>query len=150
MRLKDKVALITGAASGMGRSTALLFAREGARVMVADMLEAEGRQVVAEIEAAGGQAMFQPLDVPEEDHWEAAMAAVLARWVRLDILVQYAGISGKATSAAIDEVLMIDPPPLFSMSGMAYFMPRKTPLRLTAMVRSKSSSLQSAVLARPP
>ena len=105
MRLAGKVALITGAASGMGRATAKLFAEHGARVMVADMLEVEGAQVVAEITAAGGEAMFQRLDVPEEDQWQAALAAILARWGRLDVLVQYAGISGSNTNNLFDTAL---------------------------------------------
>ncbi len=105
MRLAGKVALITGAASGMGRATAGLFAEHGARVMVADMLEPEGAQVVAEIAAAGGEAIFQPLDVAEEPQWEAALAAVLARWGRLDVLVQYAGISGSNTNNLFDTAL---------------------------------------------
>jgi NAD(P)-dependent dehydrogenase (short-subunit alcohol dehydrogenase family) len=105
MRLKDKVALITGAASGMGRCTALLFAAEGARVMLADMLEAEGAAAAAEIAAAGGEALFQKLDVPEEEQWEAAMAALLARWGRLDVLVNYAGISGSNTNNLYDTAL---------------------------------------------
>ena len=105
MRLAGKVTLITGAASGMGRSTALLFAEQGARVAVADMLEAEGRQVVAEIIAAGGEAFFQALDVPEEGQWEAALAAVLAAWGRLDVLVNYAGISGSNTNNLYDTAL---------------------------------------------
>jgi 3(or 17)beta-hydroxysteroid dehydrogenase len=105
MRLKDKVALITGAASGMGRSTALVFAREGAKVAVADMLEAEGRAVVAEIKAGGGEAIFLSLDVAEEPQWEAALAAVLGEWGRLDVLVNYAGISGSNTNNLYDTAL---------------------------------------------
>ncbi len=105
MRLAGKVALITGAASGMGRATAKLFAEQGARVLVADMLEVEGHQVVAEIVAVGGEAAFQKLDVPSEEDWEAALAAVLARWGRLDVLVQYAGISGSNTNNLYDTAL---------------------------------------------
>ena len=63
MRLAGKVALITGGASGMGQSEATIFAREGARVVVADLLEAEGRDVVASITKAGGQARYVKLDV---------------------------------------------------------------------------------------
>ena len=63
MRLAGKVALITGGASGMGQSEATIFAREGARVVVADVLEFEARQVVEKIAAAGGQARFVKLDV---------------------------------------------------------------------------------------
>ena len=71
-----RTAIVTGAASGMGAATARLFAREGARVAVADMLEDEGRAVVAAIAAAGGTAQFIRLDVTEEAQWEAAIAAV--------------------------------------------------------------------------
>ncbi len=78
MRLADKVALITGAASGMGASMAQIFAREGARVVVADMLEEDGRKIVEEITRANGAARFQRLDVTSEADWQAAVAATLA------------------------------------------------------------------------
>lgn len=94
MRLKNKVALITGAAHGMGEATARLFAREGAKVIVADVLEREGETVVQSIVANGGSAMFVRLDVAEEQQWIAAMAATIARYGRLDVLVNNAGISG--------------------------------------------------------
>jgi 3(or 17)beta-hydroxysteroid dehydrogenase len=102
MRVADKCALVTGAASGMGAATARLLAREGAKVAVADMLEAEGRAVVAEITAAGGTAMFLKLDVTEEPQWEAAVGAVVDAWGRLDVLVNNAGISGSATNDLYD------------------------------------------------
>jgi 3(or 17)beta-hydroxysteroid dehydrogenase len=105
MRLANKVALVTGAASGMGAATARLLAREGAKVAVADMLEAEGRSVVAEIEKAGGTARFLRLDVAEEDQWEAAVAEVTGAWGRLDILVNNAGISGSNTNNLYDTAL---------------------------------------------
>ena len=70
MRLAGKVALITGAASGMGRSEAVLFAQEGAKVVVADLLEAEGRDVVDHIAKAGGQARFVKIDVTRETELE--------------------------------------------------------------------------------
>ena len=94
MRLKDKVAIVTGAASGMGASTARLFAREGAKVIVADVLEAEGLEVAQAIASSGGEARFQRLDVASEKDWEAAVAATLAAYGRVDILVNNAGVSG--------------------------------------------------------
>jgi len=94
MRLKDKVAIVTGAASGMGASTAKLFAQEGARVVVADVLEAEGREVAQAIAAGGGEARFEKLDVASEADWEAAVAATLQAWGRIDILINNAGVSG--------------------------------------------------------
>lgn len=64
--LKNKVALVTGAASGIGRATALAFAREGARVLVSDLAQEGGAQTVALIEAAGGQALFEAADVAHQ------------------------------------------------------------------------------------
>ena len=94
MRLKDKVAIVTGAASGMGASTAKIFANQGAKVLVTDMLEDEGAGVVAEITKADGEARFQRLDVTSEADWDSAVAAALAAYGKLDILVNNAGVSG--------------------------------------------------------
>ena len=94
MRLAGKVALISGAASGMGRSEATIFAGEGAKVVVADLLEAEGRDVVDAIAKAGGQARFVKLDVTDEKSWQDAVASAVSAFGKLDILVNNAGISG--------------------------------------------------------
>ena len=103
MRLKDKVALVSGAASGMGAATARLFAREGAKgVVVADLLEKEGKAVVAEIEKAGGKATFIPLDVTSEDQWKAAVDRTVATYGALDVLVNNAGISGSGEQDLYD------------------------------------------------
>jgi NAD(P)-dependent dehydrogenase (short-subunit alcohol dehydrogenase family) len=102
MRLQDKVALITGGASGMGASMARIFAREGAKVVIADMLETEGKRLADEIVAANGAALFQRLDVTSEAEWQAAIDATLAAFGRLDILVNDAGISGSAEEDLLD------------------------------------------------
>jgi NAD(P)-dependent dehydrogenase (short-subunit alcohol dehydrogenase family) len=102
MRLHDKVALITGGASGMGASMARIFAGEGARVVVADMLDGDGKQLVDEITRANGSAIFQHLDVTSEAEWQAAIAATLAAYGKLDILVNDAGISGSAVDDLFD------------------------------------------------
>src|SRR5947207_11219878 len=103
MRMKDKVALVTGAASGMGAATAKLFAREGAKaVFVADMLYMEGAAVVAGIEKAGGKATFVHLDVTDEDQWKAAIDRIMASAGQLDVLVNNAGISGSAEQDLYD------------------------------------------------
>src|SRR3977135_2203297 len=96
MRLEDKVALISGAASGMGASMARTFAREGAKVMIADMLVEEGEKLAAEITQANGAALFRRLDVTSEAEWQATIDATLAAYGKLDILVNDAGISGSA------------------------------------------------------
>ena len=91
MRLHDKVALITGSASGMGQSEAVLFAKEGAKVVVADVLEAEGQKVA---DSLGGAARFVRLDVTSESAWLQAIAAAVSTFGKLDILVNNAGLSG--------------------------------------------------------
>jgi NAD(P)-dependent dehydrogenase (short-subunit alcohol dehydrogenase family) len=97
MRLKNKVALITGAASGMGESAARIFADEGARVVIADILENEGTAVAEAIKASGGDASFVALDVSNEEQWRSGIDASVARHGRLDILVNNAGLSGAVT-----------------------------------------------------
>ncbi len=94
MRLEGKVAIISGAANGMGESEAKLFASEGAKVVIADMAEDEGRKVEAEIAEAGGEAVFIRLDVTNEQNWKDTVAATVSRFGKLDILVNNAGISG--------------------------------------------------------
>ncbi len=96
MRLAGKVAIITGAAHGMGEEEARLFAREGAKVVVADILEREGEAVAASIRQANGDAAFMKLDVTDDANWGAVIAGTLAKYGRLDILVNNAGISGSA------------------------------------------------------
>ena len=93
MRLAGKVAIVTGAASGMGAATARMFAREGANVVIADMLEYEGRKVAEEI---GVAARFEQLNVTDEENWAAVVANTVKHFGKLDILVNNAGISGSA------------------------------------------------------
>jgi NAD(P)-dependent dehydrogenase (short-subunit alcohol dehydrogenase family) len=105
MRLADKVAIVTGAASGMGAATARRFGREGAKVVVADMLEAEGRAVADAISTAGGKALFVALNVTDEAAWAKLVDETVRAFGRLDILVNNAGISGSATNDLLDSAL---------------------------------------------
>ena len=92
MRLENKVALISGGARGMGAVEAKLFAKEGAKVVITDVLEEEGRQTEAEINETGGECLFVKLDVTSEAEWQRAVAATISRFGKLDILVNNAGI----------------------------------------------------------
>ncbi|MBT6277372.1 MAG: glucose 1-dehydrogenase [Chromatiales bacterium] len=94
MRLKNKVAIVTGAASGMGAATAVLFAKEGATVIVTDIMEEEGNAVVAQITADGGKANFSTLDVTSEEQWQSLVDDTMAAHGHIDVLVNNAGVSG--------------------------------------------------------
>ena len=94
MRLKDKVAIVTGAGWGMGASTAELFAAEGACVMVTDILDAEGTDVAARINDSGGQARFLTLDVTNDTGWASVVGETISTFGQIDILVNNAGVSG--------------------------------------------------------
>lgn len=91
-RFDGKVALVTGAASGIGKSTALRLAAEGAKVVIADIQQAAGEAVVAEIQAAGGEARFEQLNVTSEENWQKTIAATVDAFGALNILVNNAGI----------------------------------------------------------
>jgi 3(or 17)beta-hydroxysteroid dehydrogenase len=92
-RVANKVAMVTGGASGLGEATSLLLAREGARVAVADVAQEAGERLAERIRTEGGDAMFVPLDVSSESAWDAAMARVQQRCGKLNILVNNAGIA---------------------------------------------------------
>jgi len=126
MRLEGKVALITGAAHGMGAEEARLFAREGAKVVIADIREEDACEVEAEIAEAGGEAMVLMLDVSKEDQWETSVAAIIAQYGKLDILVNNAGISGSgerdmASTDAWDRLMDVNAKSVFL--GMKHVIP---------------------------
>ena len=92
MRLEGKVALITGGARGQGAAEARLFAREGAKVVIADVMDPDGMVVAAEINELGGDATFVHLDVSSEQEWQQAVDATVSAYGRLDVLVNNAAI----------------------------------------------------------
>ena len=96
MRLEGKVALISGAANGMGADEARLFATEGAHVVIGDILEDQGKKLEAEIEESGGQAIFVRLDVTVEADWISAIETSISKFGKLDILVNNAGVSSRS------------------------------------------------------
>lgn len=93
MRLQGKVAIITGGARGQGEAEARMFVREGAKVVFGDVLDDEGRQVEADIAAAGGEAVYVRLDVTDENSWREAVGTAVSRFGKVDILVNNAGIA---------------------------------------------------------
>ena len=97
MRLEGQVALISGGARGMGAAEAKLFAQEGAKVIIGDVLEDEGRRTEAEINEAGGECVFLRLDVTQEAQWTAAVESAVQRFGKLDVLVNNAGVVARGT-----------------------------------------------------
>lgn len=102
MRLENKVALVSGAGSGMGAAIAKLFAEEGASVLVADIWDAGAHETVSAIVEAGGRATFLHTDVTSEDDWATAVASAEEIYGRLDILVNNAGLSSSAFEDPLD------------------------------------------------
>jgi NAD(P)-dependent dehydrogenase (short-subunit alcohol dehydrogenase family) len=102
MRLADKVAVITGAGSGMGRVAAEMFAAEGARVVAADFDASHGAETVEAVQAAGGEATFVQTDVSDETDAAAMVAAAMDRYGRIDVLYNNAGIMPEADHSVVD------------------------------------------------
>ncbi|HEX5015907.1 MAG TPA: glucose 1-dehydrogenase [Candidatus Limnocylindrales bacterium] len=102
MRLQDKVAIITGAGSGMGRVAAQLFAKEGAKVVVAEFGDAAGQETVAQVEAAGGVASFVKTDVSDEASAKGMVDHAIASYGRVDVLYNNAGVMPEADHSVID------------------------------------------------
>ena len=92
MRLEGKIALISGASRGMGAAEAKLFAKEGAAVVIGDVLEDQGRSVASEISESGGRALFVRLDVTKEADWRSAVQEAVGRFGALNVLVNNAAI----------------------------------------------------------
>jgi NAD(P)-dependent dehydrogenase (short-subunit alcohol dehydrogenase family) len=126
-RLKDKVALITGGGSGIGRATSLLFAREGAKVVVADYATEGGEETVRLITAAGGTAMFVQADVSRSADVQRMIATTVQAYGRIDILFNNAGIEGPSAKIVNypeeewERVLAIDLTAVYL--GMKYAIP---------------------------
>ena len=113
MKLKGKVAIVTGAASGIGHASAIVFAREGAKVVAVDVDQHRGEETVESIRAEGGTAFFARTDVSREEEVATMVADTVARWGRIDILFNNAGIVlvkplEETTEAEWDRVMSIN------------------------------------------
>ncbi|MDA8213407.1 MAG: 3-oxoacyl-ACP reductase FabG [Clostridia bacterium] len=113
MRLRNKVAVITGGARGIGKETALVFAREGAKVVICDTNEQVGQKSLKELSAINPEAMFFPVDVTDRAQVETMVNSVVARFGRIDILINNAGITQdallhKMTEEQWDKVIAVN------------------------------------------
>ena len=127
MKLKDRVALVTGAGSGIGQASAVLFAREGARVAVVDVREDAAKATAEQIEKAGGQALAIRADVSQAADNQAAINQTLARWGRLDVFYANAGVPqfpaavGDVDESVFDQIMAVNVKGVFL--GAKYAMP---------------------------
>ncbi len=122
MKLKGKVAVISGAAGAMGAVEAKLFAQEGAKVLLGDLVEEDGNRVAGEIEASGGQALFHRLDVTKESDWVAAIAAAEERFGPVDVLINNAGVY---RTTVIDQTTVADWDDIMAINARGVFLGTK-------------------------
>ena len=122
-RLDGKVAFISGGARGMGAAEAQLFAKEGAKVAIGDVLDDDGRQVEAEINQTGGDCVFVHLDVTSEANWQEAIATTTSRFGGLHVLVNNAGIGG--VSSLVEETSLADWERVMAINSTGVFLGTK-------------------------
>ena len=123
MRLEGKVALISGGSRGMGAYEAELFIQEGAKVVVGDVREDEGRALVEKIAEGGGDAVFVCLDVTSETDWAAAVQEAVTRYDKLDVLVNNAGVSARGS---IEETSVEDWDRVMDINAKGVFLGTRT------------------------
>ena len=135
-RLEGKSCLISGGSKGLGAAQARLFAREGARVAVGDILDADGGRLVEELRASGADSVFLRLDVTSEADWERAVAAVMGELGALDVLVNNAGIYNRAP---VEETTLEEWERVMSVNSTGVFLGTKH--AIPAMRRSGGGSI---------
>ncbi len=138
MRLEGKVALITGGARGMGAAEAKMFSREGAKVVICDVLEADGQQTEAEINETGGDAIFVKLDVTQQSEWDAAISRTVEQFGKLDIIVNNAGV---ASNLSIEETTIEEWDRVMDINAKGVFLGTKA-----AITQMKSQGTGGSVI----
>ena len=138
MRLEGKVALITGGARGMGAAEAKMFSREGAKVVICDVLEADGQQTEAEINETGGDAIFVKLDVTQQSEWDAVISRTVEQFGKLDIIVNNAGV---ASNLSIEETTIEEWDRVMDINAKGVFLGTKA-----AIMQMKSQGTGGSVI----
>ncbi|MBM3924902.1 MAG: glucose 1-dehydrogenase [SAR202 cluster bacterium] len=135
-RLAGKAAVVTGGARGIGAAICGAFAKEGARVLIGDVLEREGRETAESIKGQGGEVVFDRMDVSVEGDWERVVSLVVATFGRLDILVNNAGIGSRST---VEETTLEDWQRTMDVNAMGAYLGIK--YCAPAMAKSGSGSI---------
>jgi NAD(P)-dependent dehydrogenase (short-subunit alcohol dehydrogenase family) len=151
--LESKVAIVTGASSGIGRAVALAYARAGAKVVVSDLDEGKGAETQAMISAAGGEAFFVAADVAKAEDCRKLVEATVARYGRLDIACNNAGIGGESAATADYSVPGWDKVIGVNLSGVFYCMKHEIPQMLEAgggVIVNMASILGAVAMATAP
>ncbi|HKL35966.1 MAG TPA: SDR family oxidoreductase [Salegentibacter sp.] len=137
MELEGKVALITGASSGIGKSTALLFAKEGAKVFLTDINEEDGKELAKKIKESGGEAEFLKADTSKPEDSEKSVAEAIKVFGKLDIAVNNAGVGGPQKPVGEYEIEAWDNVISINLSGVFYGMRYQIP----AMLKNSRGSI---------
>ena len=122
MRLQNKVAFISGGARGMGAAEAKLFAHEGAKVVIGDVLDDEGRMTEFEINETGGECLFVRLDVASEDSWASAISVTISRFGKLDVLINNAGV---VTRGSVEDTTLEESDRIMDINAKGVFLGTK-------------------------
>lgn len=151
MRLHEKVAIITGAGSGIGKSSALLFAKEGATVIITDISEENGKQTVAEIEQRGGKAKYLYTDVTKADDVKKMVNDVILHYGKIDVLFNNAGVSGvgavhETEEDVFDRVVNVNIKGVFL--PCKYVIPHMMARKEGSIINMSSSAAEMGILKR--
>jgi len=125
-RLEGKTAIVTGGASGIGEATSRLFVDQGARVVVADIDDDKGNALEADLNKNGEVAMYHKLDVTQESRWIEVVGETMAKWGRLDVVVNNAGMSGAKGRATVEDTIVDNWDTVFAVNSTAVMLGTKT------------------------